>query len=235
MPEIHRENVAKAAEAAATLREKLAIAGGSSFAEEIEAYVAEARSLLPYRETGKHNLMMGYELIRGTLLELSRRWDIGNDIFFLQLGELEQFETRTAELHGEIARRKTRWKSVHRIELPDVIDSEHLDNFGVPQVFENATEWRSDPAFSASNGSSFAVNCQITGKTGETGYPWTASFTTQSGDISAFVGQPRLGRNTRAYLPYMRRRRTQFCGTETFWHRRSSRNRRRFSAFEIAS
>ncbi len=144
MPEIHRENVAKAAEAAATLREKLAIAGGSSFAEEIEAYVAEARSLLPYRETGKHNLMMGYELIRGTLLELSRRWDIGNDIFFLQLGELEQFETRTAELHGEIARRKTRWKSVHRIELPDVIDSEHLDNFGVPQVFENATEWRGD-------------------------------------------------------------------------------------------
>lgn len=144
MPEIHRENVAKAAEAAATLREKLAIAGGSSFAEEIEAYVAEARSLLPYRETGKHYLMMGYELIRIALMELSRRWDIGNDIFFLDLGELEQFESRAAELNGEIARRRTRWKSIQRIELPDVIDSEHLDKFGIPQVFENATEWQGD-------------------------------------------------------------------------------------------
>ena len=144
MPEIHRENSAKAAEAAATLRDRLAIAGGSSFTEEIEAYVAEARSLLPYRETGKHYLMMGYELIRGALMELSRRWDIGNDIFFLQLGELEQFETRAAELNGEIARRKTRWKSVQRIELPDVIDSEHLRSFGIPQIFENATEWQGD-------------------------------------------------------------------------------------------
>ena len=144
MPEIHHENAQKSAEAARALPEMLASVGGSSFAEEIARHLAEARALLPYRETGKHYLMMGYELIRLALLELARRWDTGNDIFFLHLAELEQFESRAAELRSEVARRKTRWKSAQRLELPDVIDSEHLTHFGMPQVFENAIEWQGD-------------------------------------------------------------------------------------------
>jgi pyruvate,water dikinase len=144
MPDIHRENAAKSAEAARALPERLAGVGGSSFAEEITELLAEARALLPYRETGKHYLMMGYELIRLALLELTRRWDIGNDIFYLHLTELEHFESRRHELQVEIALRRTRWKSAQRLELPDVIDSEHLDQFGKPQVFENAAEWEGD-------------------------------------------------------------------------------------------
>ena len=144
MPEIHHENAQKSADAARALPEMLASVGGSSFAEEIAEHLAEARALLPYRETGKHYLMMGYELIRLALLELARRWDTGNDIFFLHLAELEQFETRAAELRSEVARRKIRWKSAQRLELPDVIDSEHLTHFGMPQVFENADEWPGD-------------------------------------------------------------------------------------------
>ena len=100
---------------------------------------------MPYRETGKHYLMMGYELIRLALLELARRWELGNDLFFLHLQELEQFEARAAELRPELARRKIRWKSVQRFELPDVIDSDHLSELGKPQVFENATEWQGEP------------------------------------------------------------------------------------------
>jgi pyruvate,water dikinase len=145
MPNIHRDNLQKYHEARSALPALLASWGGSSFAEEIDEHLAEARALLPYRETGKHYLMMGYELIRLALLELARRWELGNDLFFLQLGELEQFETRGAELRPEIARRKLRWKSVQRFELPDVIDSAHLDRFGQPQVFENATEWQGEP------------------------------------------------------------------------------------------
>jgi pyruvate,water dikinase len=118
--------------------------GGSSFAEEIDEHLAEARALLPYRETAKHFLMMGYELIRLALLELARRWDTGNDIFFLHLDELDQFESRREELQTQISRRKTRWKSAQRLELPDVIDSEHLSHLGMPRVFENATEWQGD-------------------------------------------------------------------------------------------
>ncbi len=144
MPEIHRENMRRFAEAASALPERLASFGGSSFAGEIAELLAEARALLPYRETGKHYLMMGYELIRLAVLELARRWGAGNDIFFLHLPELEQFETRKHEIEGEIARRKVRWKSAQRLELPDVIDSGELSHFGMPQVFANATEWQGD-------------------------------------------------------------------------------------------
>ena len=66
--------------------------GGSSFREDIEQDLAEARTLLPYRESGKYYLMMGYELIRLVLQELGRRWDLGNDLYFLQLGELARFD-----------------------------------------------------------------------------------------------------------------------------------------------
>jgi pyruvate,water dikinase len=34
---------------------------------------------------------------------------------------------------------------VQRFDLPDVIDSAQLDRFGLPQVFENATEWQGEP------------------------------------------------------------------------------------------
>lgn len=145
MPDIHRDNLQKYHEARSTLPARLASWGGSSFSEEIEEHLAEARALLPYRETGKHYLMMGYELIRLALLELARRWELGNDLFFLHLEELEHFETRAAELRTEITRRKIRWKSVQRFDLPDVIDSAHLDQLGLPQVFENATEWKGEP------------------------------------------------------------------------------------------
>lgn len=144
MTEIHRENVRKFEEAKSALPASLAKWGGSSFAEEIDEHLAEARALLPYRETAKHFLMMGYELIRLALLELARRWDTGNDIFFLHLDELDQFESRREELQTQISRRKTRWKSAQRLELPDVIDSEHLSHLGMPRVFENATEWQGD-------------------------------------------------------------------------------------------
>lgn len=144
MPDLHAENLRKFHEMQAALPEMLASCGGSSFAEDIEQQLATARALLPYRETGKHYLMMGYELIRLALLELARRWELGNDLFFLHLAELEHFETRRAELLLQIARRKTRWKAEQRFELADVIDSEHLTEFGTPIVYENATEWQGE-------------------------------------------------------------------------------------------
>lgn len=135
LAEIHAENAGRSAEARRALPERLAGWGGSSLREEIERCVAEARSLLPYRETGKHYLMMGYETIRLAVVELGRRWEIGPDVFYLRLGELGEWEARQAELRGEIARRKVRWKSAQRVDLPDVIDSEHLDRLGLtPEV-----------------------------------------------------------------------------------------------------
>lgn len=124
--------------------ERLAEWGGSSFREEIEEHIREARELLPYREAGKHYLMMGYELIRLAIVELGRRWGIEGDVCYLRLAELDDFEARRDALLAEIERRKTRWRSAQRLDLPDVIDSEHLTHLGIPEDLPDATEIQGD-------------------------------------------------------------------------------------------
>ena len=136
--EIHQRNVRKREAAEKALPQTLARWGGSCFLEQIEADLALARELLGYRETGRHYLMMGYELIRTAVLELSRRWDIGNDVFFLTLDELDCFEAGRAELLETARKRKVRWRSARRLDLPDVIDSNDLDNLGLPRACEAA-------------------------------------------------------------------------------------------------
>lgn len=144
MAQAHTANAARYEEARRQLPEVLAQWGGSSLREEIESAIDEARALLPYREKGKHYLMMGYEIIRSAIQELARRWDLGPDIFYLRLCELEQWETNAEALRGEIARRKLRWKSMQRLDAPDVVDSESLDRLGLPPEVSNASELEGD-------------------------------------------------------------------------------------------
>ncbi len=136
--EIHQEHAAERARLEAALPDVLAQWGGSSLREEIEAKLRRAQALLGYRESAKHYLMMGYELLRLAILELARRWDLGRDVFFLRLDELEQFERDAARLEDEIARRKLRRQSLQRLDMPDVIDSENLDNLGLPRQYDDA-------------------------------------------------------------------------------------------------
>jgi len=105
--------------------------GGSFQRERIERDLAEMQSLLVYRETGKHYLMMGYEVIRVAILELARRWDLGDDVFFLHLEELERFEMDRARLLEQIPRRRLRWQAAQRLEMPEVIESRALDSLGL--------------------------------------------------------------------------------------------------------
>jgi pyruvate,water dikinase len=81
---------------------------------------------------------MGYELIRLPIVELSRRWDLGRDVFFLHLDELERFESERDGLLAEIRTRKTRWQSAQRLYPADVIDSRSLDSLGI--AHEHAAE-----------------------------------------------------------------------------------------------
>jgi phosphohistidine swiveling domain-containing protein len=106
--------------------------GGSSLLERIRHDLDQAQSLLPYREIGKFHLMRGYETIRAVLMEMARRWDLGRDVFFLQLDELPSFESQRDEHLQRIARRKLRWKSAQKLVLRDVIDSRELDGLGEP-------------------------------------------------------------------------------------------------------
>jgi pyruvate,water dikinase len=84
--------------------------------------------------------MMGYELIRQVILELSDRWALGDDIFFLARAELDRFPQAREELEDTIAARKVRHKAVQRLEMPDVIDSQNLENLGLPEEVAETTD-----------------------------------------------------------------------------------------------
>jgi len=136
--EAHAGNVRLRLAAERDLSRTLAAGGAASLREEVEAALRDAQALLPFRETGKHYLMMGYELLRLAALELDRRWDLGGDVFFLRLEELAHFERDRTRLEDEIARRKVRRQSVARLDPPEVIDSTDLEALGLPRRYEAA-------------------------------------------------------------------------------------------------
>ena len=139
-PEERHANQAAARRAAEEqLPGLLAEWGGASLYERLLPDLCDAQALLPYRETGKHYLMMGYETIRAALVELARRWDIGRDLFFLHLDELDAFESRRDELRKEIESRKLRWKSAQKLSLSFVVDSEKLETLGHAQMRAGGT------------------------------------------------------------------------------------------------
>ena len=103
------------------LRGALRAAGAGSLAAEIERPLLLARRLLPYRESGKHELMRGVALLRDVTEELSRRCSLGNDVYFLTIDELASL--LDGANHDEtIARRRTERDSAARRCLPPVID-----------------------------------------------------------------------------------------------------------------
>jgi len=143
--ELHAANRTKREAAEAGLAARLAEVGGSSFLEELMALVREAQTLLPFREIGKDYLMMGYELIRAAIMELSRRWDLGRDVFFLTLDELARFESDRDGLLPQIAARKLRWLSAKRLDHPPVVDTDELDRLGLARELVAASEMKAVP------------------------------------------------------------------------------------------
>jgi pyruvate,water dikinase len=143
--DIHEANVGRRKEAEARLPEMLREWGASSLREDVRSDLAEAQTLLPYREAGKHYLMMGYELLRSCVVELGRRWDLGSDVFFLRLDELDGFEGGDGRLREAIAARKVRWQSAQRLAMPDVIDSSNLARLGLPEELKAATLLEGEP------------------------------------------------------------------------------------------
>ena len=142
---MHEANAGRRQAADLALPETLRLWGGSSFTEEILADLADARAMLPYREIGKHYLMMGWQVLRLALVELARRWDLGRDLFFLRLDELPRWEADRADLEKQIAARKVRWQSARRLEMPETVDSAHLDTLGLAVKHAAATELAGEP------------------------------------------------------------------------------------------
>ncbi len=129
--EIHEHNLQRRREAEAQLPSLLEKAGGSSLREDIEVNLGEARSLLPFRETGKYYLMMGYELIRQVIEEYARRFDLGGSAYFLERAELARLPGEIDQLKKIAAERKRRWQAQQRLDLADIVDSNDLEQLGI--------------------------------------------------------------------------------------------------------
>ncbi|MFP4053835.1 MAG: PEP/pyruvate-binding domain-containing protein, partial [Phycisphaerae bacterium] len=133
--QLHETNLQRRQEAEKALPETLRRWGGSSFEGQILAHLERARELLPYRETGKYYLMMGYELIRGAIEEVARRCPAGQGVYFLKLDELPAALAGERSLAERVEQRRTRHASARRLYVPDVIDSAELDRLGrAPEV-----------------------------------------------------------------------------------------------------
>jgi pyruvate,water dikinase len=115
---------------------------------------------MPFRETAKFYIMLGYELIRKSLLELDRRFNLNGDIFYLTPEELPllteghsatstvflercldcengngkqeclPYEIAGQRVNGLISQRKHRREQLLKIDLPEVIFSDSLEEIG---------------------------------------------------------------------------------------------------------
>ena len=105
--------------------------------KQIKSELDFTRRYMPFRETAKFYLMLGYEQIRRALLELDRRYQLDGDIFYLVPDELRQL------VNGEVFKdviitRKTKRELMLQIEVPDVIFSDSLDQIGASMSTEMA-------------------------------------------------------------------------------------------------
>lgn len=97
--------------------------------KQIESELDFTRRYMPFRETAKFYLMLGYEQMRRALVELDKRYELNNGIFYLMPDELSHLIG--GEVFGDvIAERKTRRELLLQISLPDVIFSDSLDDIG---------------------------------------------------------------------------------------------------------
>ncbi|MBC8230921.1 hypothetical protein H8E77_15325 [bacterium] len=84
---------------------------------------------MPFRETAKFYIMLGYELIRKNLLELDRRFNFNGDVFYLTPEELPLL-IDGQRFDDTISQRKHRREQLLAIDLPEVIFSDALEEIG---------------------------------------------------------------------------------------------------------
>jgi len=124
-------------EAEELLRESLSKSTFSALRKKIEKELEYTQRYMPFRENAKFYLMLGYELIRKALVELDRRYQLDGGIFYLKPDELPHLLAKKDTSQYEafkkmIAERKHRREQLLKIDLPKVIFSDELEEFGQP-------------------------------------------------------------------------------------------------------
>ncbi len=105
--------------------------------KQIESELDFTRRYMPFRETAKFYLMLGYEQIRRALLELDNRYELDSGVFYLMPDELEQL-IGGDDFTDIIATRKIERELMLQIEVPDVIFSDALEDMGKPMSTDAA-------------------------------------------------------------------------------------------------
>ena len=103
--------------------------------KQIENELDYTRRYMPFRETSKFYLMLGYEQIRRTLVELDSRYKLEGDVFYLLPDELDSL-IKGERYNDVIAERKEHRKKILQIPLPDVIFSDALNCIGQHQQID---------------------------------------------------------------------------------------------------
>ena len=105
--------------------------------KQIESELDFTRRYMPFRETAKFYLMLGYEQIRRALVELDNRYELEGGIFYLVPDELERLIDGD-DFKGVIAARRTKRELMLQIEMPDVIFSDALEQIGASVAIDAA-------------------------------------------------------------------------------------------------
>jgi rifampicin phosphotransferase len=127
------------------LRREFADAGAGSLVGEAADWLDHCWRLLPYRDRGRHNWLRGYELLRQVVEELSRRFALGDDIYFLTPDEWPDLLARR-DVRSRIAERRREAAEVRRWHLPAFIEAFRLDElFAATPALGSARTLRGTP------------------------------------------------------------------------------------------
>ncbi|HND54108.1 MAG TPA: PEP-utilizing enzyme, partial [Pirellulaceae bacterium] len=143
--ELHATQAAAREKADSELGAALASVGGATFEPRIRRDLQFARTLLPYRESGKFQWMRAVETLRQSLEEVARRTQLGDDLYFLRRDELAGLASLAGaavhadirgserdgnEIRRRIAERKLSHAAAKTLQLPEAIDSRCLERLG---------------------------------------------------------------------------------------------------------
>ena len=134
-----QQHLARQAEQRASAEAELStlLEDKANLRKQIESELDFTRRYMPFRETAKFYLMLGYEQIRRALLELDNRYELDGGVFYLVPDELERL-IDGGDFGDTIATRRTERELMLQIELPDIIFSDALEQLGASVPIDTA-------------------------------------------------------------------------------------------------
>ena len=124
---------AKTADASNRLSQSLEARLSKVWCTQFEQRVMQARRYITLREDAKDCLMLGYELLRELALEIGRRLDIGDDVFFLKENEMLASLVSRQVPRTRIEERKQIRRAEKQLSLPTFINAKIVETLGEVQ------------------------------------------------------------------------------------------------------